>query len=161
MPGGFEDPAAKFLPVEEPPGPPAGTPERRRRRPPRGPGVVVVLAGAAICVSVAVVVWFEQPPRSGAPEANAIAPSESFVGEPSGDDTPRIVPRTRTVSIESRPKGAAVFLGDRRLGRTPVTIEAPSTTQILRFEKRGFDAELVEIRPDVGDVMEVRLRRRP
>ncbi|MEQ8278181.1 MAG: serine/threonine-protein kinase [Deltaproteobacteria bacterium] len=146
-----EDPAASFRPLEELP------PAKPRTDARRGRGVLLVLAGAVVCVSVAVVVWLAPAPRGTSSQraaANAKVVEEA-------DDTPRIVPRARQVSVESRPKGAVVFRGDERLGRTPVTIDAPMTTQILRFEKRGFDPALVEIRPDVGEVLEVQLRRRP
>lgn len=64
-----------------------------------------------------------------------------------------------TVTIESTPSGADVWVGARHLGTTPVELEAPSSGEAFDVElrKSGFTTKVVKIVPDADTELFVEL----
>lgn len=63
------------------------------------------------------------------------------------------------IAIRSNPGGAAVWLGDRKLGYTPLLYSHPPGTEtlMLRIEKPGYRPRLMSIRPDEDAKISVQL----
>ncbi|NOY92818.1 MAG: protein kinase [Deltaproteobacteria bacterium] len=71
------------------------------------------------------------------------------------------VPSTVAMSVSSSPAGAAVFLGDERIGTTPFTARLPAEGPLrLRFSLRGHAQARLLITPEEGGAVQARLRRR-
>lgn len=123
--------------------------------PHRSRGVILLLLAAAALVAATATapVIRDRFTTAPDPERPVEAPT------PPDEELPRIVPRARTVRIVSRPAGAQVYVDDELVGETPLSLDAPTAPRILRFEKRGFRGEMVELPTDVGERIEVRLRR--
>jgi len=65
------------------------------------------------------------------------------------------------IQIESNPRGATVFLGEKILGKTPLLYQHPPGTEqlLLRIDKPGYRPRLMSIRPDEDAKISVQLAR--
>ncbi len=71
------------------------------------------------------------------------------------DPPPDIVaPRMRSVMIRTEPDGATVYLGRRRLGKTPLRVELPvAATRSYTLERSGYVSATVRVVPGGGAVI--------
>jgi len=104
----------------------------------------------------------EPQPSEPTPPEEVEEPEVEETAPPTGVDPPA-APARVSVTLTSSPSGAAVHLGDQRLGETPLTVplEARDEAVTLRFEKPGYldQTQSVVVAPGL-EVPEVRLRRR-
>lgn len=91
----------------------------------------------------------EATPDGGAPKLPA-----SDAGPPPSQSNVKI-------SIESNPRGASVWIGDNKIGRTPLLYEQPPSNKelILRIEKPGYRPRLMSLRADEDAKLMVQLAR--
>jgi serine/threonine-protein kinase len=86
-------------------------------------------------------------------------PPPAPIDPPPGEEAPP----SHVVRFESRPSGATVFLGDRRLGTTPFdeALPAGETPLEVRFSLTGHRDAFEQVRPADGARVHALLRRRP
>ncbi len=65
------------------------------------------------------------------------------------------------IQVNSNPRGATVFLGEKILGKTPLLFEHPPGNEqlMLRIDRPGYQARLMSLRPDEDAKISVQLRR--
>jgi len=149
--------------------------------PPANRGLPWALGGVAVAaIGVAAFFGLREPAHTRAPQitpavdAGAVsarvdaAPEVAPPAPDAGAALPEGVaaPTSVAMSISSRPSGAEVFLGDERLGTTPMvaqlpTDELPAEGHLrLRFTFRGYVPAQLTVTPEEGGVVTARLRRR-
>ncbi|MEZ4402545.1 MAG: protein kinase [Kofleriaceae bacterium] len=100
------------------------------------------------------------PTPAVAPPAAAPAPAA-----PTTEATPAppSAPATVAIAVTTRPAGAAVYLGKRRAGLTPLTVELPvgDAPVALRLERAGYRSQLLEVTPTTATTHDVALVKLP
>jgi len=93
------------------------------------------------------------PPAAPAPTAPPAQPGKP--GKPPAQGSVNI-------SVESNPAGAAVFVAEKKVGLTPIVIQAPTGTRELnvRLEKSGYRPRLMTLRPDEDTKISVQLAKK-
>jgi serine/threonine-protein kinase len=160
---------------------PAPSPVTAPRRP-RWPlvatmagGAVLTLAVLALALSGAIVAPPEEPKPSAAaasptqepepaPEAAGAAETAvvSRTAEEGAAETTTPASQRVVLTVTSQPEGAQVFLGEQRLGSTPLQVERPTAQEphTLRLMKRGFRTTTRQLVLDQDRSLAVTLKRR-
>jgi PEGA domain len=69
--------------------------------------------------------------------------------------------RISHIALDSNPAGATVYVGDKKMGVTPIVLESPSGSEELRLriEKSGYRPRLMTVRPDEETKLSVQLAK--
>lgn len=134
------------------------------------PWLVLASAGLAVAVVGARLSGIEpetpEEPPNPPPTASEPAPLEpAEPAEPielTEPAEPVEVVEMVEISVDSAPTGAHVSIGDRSLGRTPLTVSLPEGVETtLVFRRDGFIDTHEKLLPNAGTRVRVSLRRRP
>ncbi len=92
----------------------------------------------------------------------AVPPEKPVTPPPPGKPGKPPAQGSVNISVESNPAGAAVFVAEKKVGLTPIVIQAPTGTKELnvRLEKAGYRPRLMTLRPDEDTKISVQLAKK-
>jgi serine/threonine-protein kinase len=160
MAGDTPPPSSRTLP-DSPPD--IAAPPRSRR------GLWLALLGMVIGSALGAVVLLRPKAanRATTPTVTATTtptttPAPTPTPTPIGTPTPTAAPEV-TIELRSTPAGATVWEGDKALGKTPLTLPRPRSTNALslRITSEGHNDESVSLTLDRDRLIDIRLQPSP
>ncbi len=123
------------------------------------------LLAAALVAAVAFLLWPTPSPVQVAEPLAPRSPASPAVTEKSASpaETSPIEPPAEAVSLalDSRPRGAFVWVNGTKRGRTPLEVELDRGLRTtVRFSLHGYRSEERELVPDQDDALLVRLKKK-